>query len=66
MSLKDWIKKLTGSPAVDLKPAPLEIQPTMNARQVRNAMRVARIKAAIAAGDRRPELLDELIKREGR
>ena len=49
-------------PRVSMQAHPVDVQP--NARAVRNAQRIKRIEAAIAAGDKRPELRDELKRRK--
>ncbi len=50
-------------PQVAMQAQPVAIPP--NARAERNAQRIARLQAAIAAGDTRPELEAELARRKG-
>jgi len=49
-------------PRVSMQAHPVDVQP--NARAVRNAQRIQRIEAAMASGDKRPGLRNELKRRK--
>lgn len=62
----NWMKRLirSGEPHLSMTPHPVDVNPTPSAREQRNQARMARLKQAIAAGDPRPELKEELARRE--
>ena len=63
----DWLKKILPirtTPDMGVTTHPLEVNPTKSARQVRNEARMDRLRQAIAAGDSRTALRDELARRE--
>jgi hypothetical protein len=59
----EWLRELF-NPTVDLKPEPLQVNPSPSVRAQRNDGRCERLRAAIAAGDTRQSLKDELARRE--
>lgn len=58
-----WLKAIL-TPEVAMKPEPLAVNATPSEREVRNRARCKRLRDAIAAGDTRVGLKDELIRRE--
>lgn len=52
------------APAVSLNGKPLTVNPSLSAKAQRNQDRIARLKQAIASGDKRKELKIELARRE--
>jgi len=75
----DWLKRLVSDntspdappvdvappmPTVGIKTHPVEVNAQPSARQIRNEARMARLRAAIASGDTRTSLLEELTRRE--
>lgn len=59
-----WWRKVLGlTPDISIKPEPLDINPSPSARAARNQQRILRLKQAIADGDRRTELREELLRR---
>jgi hypothetical protein len=51
-----------GKPEVKMAAKPANINPSGSARAVRNTARDERLRQAIAAGDKRPELREELAR----
>jgi hypothetical protein len=64
----EFLKRLFGkkAPAMKLDAKPLQVNPTPSAREERRLARIGRLKQALANGDKRPEVREELKRLEGR
>lgn len=59
-----WLNDMIAPPETEMKAHDMTVNGNASVRSARNAERVKRLKAAIASGDKRPELKAELKRRE--
>ena len=61
-----WFKRKKAVPEIGMQAHPVQVNPSPSAREARRLARIGRLKQALANGDKRPEVREELKRLEGR